>query len=46
MRPGLLAPPLDRLLHRSTLINIRGDSYRLKEKCKAKSTTKEEITEE
>ena len=23
---------LDRLLHRSTVINIRGDSYRLKEK--------------
>ena len=28
---------LDRLLHRSTVINIRGDSYRLKEKRKAKS---------
>jgi DNA replication protein DnaC len=38
---------LDRLLHRSTVINIRGDSYRLKEKRKAKSTaTKEEITQE
>lgn len=23
---------LDRLLHKSTMINIRGDSYRLKEK--------------
>jgi DNA replication protein DnaC len=23
---------LDRLLHRSTVINVRGDSYRLKEK--------------
>ena len=26
---------LDRLLHRSTVINIRGTSYRLKEKRKA-----------
>jgi DNA replication protein DnaC len=30
---------LDRLLHRSTVINIRGDSYRLKEKCIAKAST-------
>jgi DNA replication protein DnaC len=29
---------LDRLLHRSTVINIRGDSYRLKETRQAKST--------
>jgi len=29
---------LDRLLHRSTVINIRGDSYRLKEKRQAKSS--------
>lgn len=28
---------LDRLLHRSTVINIRGDSYRLKEKRQAKT---------
>jgi len=28
---------LDRLLHRSTVINIRGDSYRLKEKRKSKA---------
>ncbi len=28
---------LDRLLHRSTVINIRGDSYRLKEKRKARA---------
>lgn len=35
---------LDRLLHRSTVINIRGDSYRLKEKRKAKSTTTQEET--
>jgi len=28
---------LDRLLHRSTVINIRGDSYRLKEKRKSKT---------
>jgi DNA replication protein DnaC len=26
---------LDRLLHHSTTINIKGDSYRLKEKLKA-----------
>lgn len=30
---------LDRLLHRSTVINIRGDSYRLREKRQARSTT-------
>ena len=30
---------LDRLLHRSTIINIRGDSYRLKEKRLAGITT-------
>jgi DNA replication protein DnaC len=29
---------LDRLLHRSTVINIRGESYRLKEKRKARGT--------
>jgi len=29
---------LDRLLHRSTVINVRGDSYRLKEKRQASST--------
>jgi DNA replication protein DnaC len=28
---------LDRLLHRSTVINIRGDSFRLKEKRQAKA---------
>ena len=28
---------LDRLLHRSTVINIRGDSFRLKEKRQAGS---------
>ncbi len=26
---------LDRLLHHSTTLNIKGESYRLKEKCKA-----------
>jgi hypothetical protein len=30
---------LDRLLHRSTVINIRGDSYRLKEKRQAAAGT-------
>jgi DNA replication protein DnaC len=29
---------LDRLLHGSTVINIRGESYRLKEKRKTKAT--------
>jgi DNA replication protein DnaC len=30
---------LDRLLHRSTVINIRGDSYRLKQKRQANAST-------
>ena len=30
---------LDRLLHRSTVINIRGESYRLKEKRQARTAT-------
>lgn len=29
---------LDRLLHRSTVINLRGDSYRLKDKRRAGAT--------
>jgi DNA replication protein DnaC len=38
---------LDRLLHRSTVINIRGDSYRLKEKRQAKSSnTDTEVLQE
>jgi DNA replication protein DnaC len=37
---------LDRLLHRSTVINIRGDSYRLKEKRKASAAPLgEEVTQ-
>lgn len=32
---------LDRLLHRSTVLNIRGDSYRLKEKRVAKPPSSE-----
>ena len=35
---------LDRLLHRSTIINIRGDSYRLKEK-RQSNATKEGIAQ-
>ena len=31
----LASAVLDRLLHKSTVINIRGDSYRLKERRKA-----------
>jgi DNA replication protein DnaC len=34
---------LDRLLHRSTVINIRGDSYRLREKRKARASHEEVI---
>jgi DNA replication protein DnaC len=37
---------LDRLLHRSTVINIRGDSYRLKEKRKSKSSLAQEVSTE
>src|ERR1700747_2099307 len=33
--PVMASAALDRLLHRATLINIRGDSYRLKERRKA-----------
>jgi DNA replication protein DnaC len=32
---------LDRLLHRSTVINIRGDSYRLKERRRARTSSEE-----
>jgi len=43
---GIMASAaLDRLLHRCTVINIRGDSYRLKEKRKAKSHPKEDAQE-
>ena len=37
--PVMASAVLDRLLHRSTIINIRGDSYRLKEKRLAGITT-------
>jgi hypothetical protein len=30
---------MDRLLHRCTIINLRGDSYRLKEERKANKTS-------
>ena len=36
--PVLASAALDRLLHRSTVINIRGESYRLKEKRQAGSS--------
>ena len=43
----MAAAALDRLLHRSTVINIRGDSYRLKEKRQAKSAQPtQEVTPE
>ena len=37
--PIMASAALDRLLHRSTVLNIRGESYRLKDKRKAGSTT-------
>ena len=37
--PIMASAALDRLLHRCTIINIRGDSYRLKEKRKANKTS-------
>jgi DNA replication protein DnaC len=38
---------LDRLLHRSTVINVRGDSYRLKEKRQARAAlSPQEVTQE
>jgi DNA replication protein DnaC len=38
---------LDRLLHRSTVINVRGDSYRLKEKRQARTAlSRQEVTQE
>ncbi|MEW8302304.1 MAG: ATP-binding protein, partial [Candidatus Thiodiazotropha sp.] len=43
-----ISPLLDRLLHHATTLNIKGESYRLKEKRKAgllntkQSSTKEE----
>ncbi len=36
---------LDRLLHRATVINIRGDSYWLKGRRRAKSTSTEGANE-
>ncbi|MBW8308125.1 MAG: ATP-binding protein, partial [Candidatus Paracaedibacteraceae bacterium] len=33
--PALTAALLDRLLHHSTILNIQGESYRLKDKRKA-----------
>lgn len=36
--PVMASAALDRLLHRSTVINIRGESFRLKEKRRAGSS--------
>ena len=36
--PVMASAALDRLLHRATVINIRGDSYRLKERRKASAS--------
>lgn len=48
--PIMASAALDRLLHRSTVINIRGESYRLKEKrqagaCPDPGSTQEVITQ-
>lgn len=37
--PVMASAALDRLLHRSTIVNIRGESYRLCEKRRAGSDT-------
>jgi DNA replication protein DnaC len=37
---------LDRLLHRSTVINIRGESYRLKEKRQASAASTKEVPQD
>jgi hypothetical protein len=39
--PVMASAALDRLIHRCTVVNIRGDSYRLKEK-RAAGTGKDE----
>ncbi len=36
---------LDRLLHRSAIVNIRGDSFRLKQKRQAKAALIPEVTQ-
>ncbi len=36
--PVMASAALDRLLHRCTIVNIRGESYRLKEKRQAESS--------
>ena len=41
--PVLASAALDRLLHRCTVINIRGDSYRLKDRRKAGTADKEAL---
>ena len=41
--PTMASAALDRLLHRSTVINIRGESYRLKEKRQARAASTKEV---
>jgi DNA replication protein DnaC len=43
--PVLASAALDRLLHRCTVVNIRGDSYRLKDRRKAGTERKEGAVE-
>lgn len=44
--PVMASAALDRLLHRSTVINVRGESYRLKEKRQAGSTLASSVGKE
>ncbi len=44
--PIMASAALDRLLHRSTVINIRGESYRLKEKRQARAASTKEVPQE
>ncbi len=44
--PIMASAALDRLLHRSTVINIRGESYRLKEKRQARAASTKEVPQD
>jgi DNA replication protein DnaC len=44
--PIMASATLDRLLHRSTVINIRGDSYRLKSERQAHPASTKEVPQD
>lgn len=44
--PIMASAALDRLLHHSTVINIRGESYRLKEKRHARAASTKEVPQD